>query len=69
MEGIIGRFHTFITISIKGEHPYLFHALFIKITPVVYHLLHVDHDECQYIIHKKRSNKCILVSDKGETSP
>ena len=35
MEGIIGRFYTFLGIPVKGEHPYEFHVHVIKLTLVL----------------------------------
>ena len=46
-----------------GEHPCLFHAHFMKATPVLFHLVPADSDVSQYMLNKKEINRYILISD------
>ena len=68
MSGIIGRFYSILGIPTIGEDSYLSYVHATKVTLVVYHLVHVDLDECQYIMNIKEIYKYILISDKGEKS-
>ena len=61
MEGIIGRWELSDGFMLcqgsqlyEDRGPYLFHAHFIQVAHVFYHLVPVDLDECHYLMNKKR---------------